>query len=878
MKNRIILLLFCLTSVLWSTNIKNFKIAITDKNLSEISYSDFEISPKLSEVSKISSTNALGCLILSELDATKYKVYINNKLIEDLFEECEFNFSLNAIFFSLRNFLEPGLNSITVIYESGEKKTWSIEVEKKEEKIELSYHKQVTSGKGWKKNIAISPDGRFMAYIVEANNYNSINIYNIETDNTNIIIENEKKVEFGKINKDKENNYSFAPCWSRDGSYLYFISNNSGFFELYKTKINHDGMSEKVTQLTKMNSYLCNITASSINDAVYFVSNKTGKMAIYKATDVEDVNNSSEFTHNIIQISPEDENSYFAPSISMDDSKLAFCSFKKSGTTSVIIYNLDNMQIESQIEDDSFDCLFPSWSPNNNIIAYYRGKSLIIENMEEEELIISSNCRTSSYAVKPFWDPIGNALYFISNDTNNSIIKKEIDFDSMKIIKSNTILNDKYYANNYEVAITPDKTNIFRSSFQSNYEIWMYSSKKKVSTKSTIVFATAPNTLIKYWDSYKGEYIPLALQPELNNKFASIEMDNLNAGAHRFQINSKEYTQKLFNSSKLLENNDIKESIYSLKYGLCSTFIPTLGQHLSSNISKRKFFTYSLLGLSTLAAGSAYYAETLLDTYEEKNDMKSLINARDDYSYFSSLATGFVIGSISTYLINSFDGFFSKKNVQTKFQPLHYKNFMDVTSDLPITREIYSKRLNNKGELKLLVDSPNVDVSLIDMQNNVEKYGKTNLVFNTNTFFTITDLDKGKYTLKLVGKQGNVNKETVYIEPNQVSYKISRMEQKLFDSTKYKLKCSIPGLMQFKRGNKIKAYSIIGFESISLISALIFQSKASDSYSKYNDSKNTEEILQYRSDYIKYSNLRNNFIFVFSLNYVYGYIDSIVGE
>ena len=853
------------------------KLMITDEELSKLEYSDFDLELEENETIDVSSNNVVVCIQFITIDPEEYTIYLNDTQIEDFYDDCYIDFERAAAFFALRDILHAGLNELSV-YSLSEKrqKKWTLNIPEMEHVVDYSIHKQITYGRGWKRGFTVSPDGNLIAFVVTDNDYNAIMVYNITDKQTRTIIENETEVKWGNFAVDDESNYSFAPCWSRDGAYLFYVSNNTGHFELYRAEIDSNGDRLNQSQLTQYNSYLCNLTYSNLDDVIYFVSNKSGKMAIYSGVNAESAKDTLEFQTDIVRITPEDNGSYFSPAISYDDKVMAYCKRQSEEDVSIILYDLINKKVTNEISDNSFDCVFPSWSPSSDLVSFYQGDRLYLyDTNSDEQLKIASNVRRPEYPVSPCWGPAGNALYYISTDTNNSIRKISLDLENFSKKKEETLLNDKYYANNYEVGITPDRNTLIRACFQKNHEIWLYESENKGPKEYSIMgFKSNYNSLVSVWDKSKKSFLPVALYPKISNNNAFIEMENLSTGAYRFKVAEKEFNQRLFNTNELIDYSPGVDRAYSVKHGLLSTFLPSSGQYFSKNYEKNKFFFYSFWGMAALTAGSYYYSDYLYDDYEKQTEMKGLVEARDQYDMMSSLTTGLLIGTISNYLLNVYDGVTSTVNKQNEYRELHAKNFHDVTSNLPIERDIYGKILGKTGELKILTEKPNLKVSLIDEKGNETYYGKTSLVFDNKTYFTIADLEEGNYTLITEDNFGNKSDESISIDKNEVKYKCLRSDKR--NNTKFTsyLKKAVPGYTQFKRDEDIKAYSIISLTATSLLGAAYCQIASEVKYSNYKESTDVAECLENRSSYIRNGNLRNTFLLSFSLSYLYGYIDS----
>ncbi len=851
-------------------------ISVANKNLSELRSGDFKYSVDEGETISVESNNVAIAIYFESFDPTKYYLFINERKIEGFFEDCEFDFSKRLAIYSIKELLQEGLNELKVYSNDGTSRSWFIDIEEAINIADYSAHKQVTHGRGWKLNPAVSPDGNLVAYKVASEEYNAIKIYNIETDENYIVVENEKKISFGEIDEE-EHYYSTAPCWSRDGATLFYVSNNSGYSEIYRADIDRKGYASNHKRITSFNSYLGSIVASSTMDRIYFTCNKDGAMAIYQGNNAENASDSFEFMESVKRISPADENIYYAPVISTDDTYIAFCMNDSEKKTSIEIYELDGLSYVESISDRNNNCFFPSWSTAGNLLAYYCRKELRCFNVDSnKDFLVASRVRIpQDWAVKPTWAPNTNTIFYITDDVNTAIHMVQINYDKSKAGEDIILLSDKYNANNYEIAVTPDMHYMIRCSFQTNYELWLdTSSLTPVETASVVAFKSNYNTMLKMWDKYDKVYSPLALYPEIDNQHAYMEKEGLQAGSYQFVLGDKEINSKLFSDFETIEHETGTDKPYSIKYGLYSAALPSLGQYSSSNLEKSSFFRYTFWGLAALTAGSFYYADQLHTDYEEQTSMDDTIEARDKYTMVSSIASGLLIGTIGNYLLNVFDATASQRNKQSEFRELHDRNFHQVTSKLPVNRRIYSKKLQQTGELKILTKEPNLKVSLVDSKGKRTDYGTTNLIFDKDTYFTISELEAGNYTLRSEDSRGNDYQDKVTIEKNRVSYACLKHGAGKSGGFSNFLQNMVPGYIQYKRDEQVKAYTIIGFTALSLIGAAYCHFAAENSYSDYKDATTASDVVEHRGDYVKYSNLRNTFLLSFSITYLYGYLDS----
>ena len=870
---RIMLLSVLLSSIIFLLAKDILWISESEKGFASLTFKDFSRQIETGETIDARSDNIAVAIHIDSFDQTDYYFFMNGSKIRNFFDECRYDFTNKVVFYSIRDLLQEGVNDFQVYYPDGTNHSWYIRIDKANT---LSYdsHKQITSGRGWKMNPAISPNDNLVAYTVSGESYNAINVFNLETEKTFRIVENKKNRVIGEI--DEEHYYSSAPCWSCDGTKLFYVSNHSGNNEIYRADVSYEGDVSNHTQMTEFNSYIGSIVSSPSQDAIYFLSKKDGTMAVYRGIQAEAASGSRDFMKGVERISPDDGGVYFSPAISRNDQYIAFCRNDSHSKTSINIYSLNDLRLIKEISAPIGNVIYPSWSSENDLLAYYYRKELRVFNLNSEsDFAVCTQVRIpQGWSVKPFWARNRDAIYYIADDKNSAIHLVEMNQEGNGIENDYVVLDDKRNANNYEVVVTADVRNMIRCSFQEGYDLWLDSSKGPgKNTESIAAFRADNNSMVKVWNKYDKKFSLLALCPEVYMKNAYLEKEGLKAGNHRFMIGDRNFNSNLVSDFKTFESSSVEKRNFSLKYGLYSAILPSYGQYSSKNLEKSNFFRYSFWGLAALTAGSFYYADQLHSDYQEQTEIKNTIETRDQYMMVSSIASGLLIGTVANYLLNVIDATTSERNVIQEYREQHDRNFHQVNSKLPTNRYIYAKKLSQKGELKILTRIPNMKLSLIDANGNMTDYGRTSLIFDRDTYFTVADLEPGNYILVSEDTKGNRYQDPVVIERNKVNYTTLKYDDDNGDFGYY-LRNMIPGYVQLKRNEKTKAATIIGFTAASLLGAAYCHVMAENSYSEYQDAKTASDATEYRGDYVKYSNLRSTFFVTFSISYLYGLLDS----
>ena len=325
---------------------------------------------------------------------------------------------------------------------------------------------QLTNSSGWKKNIRLSPNDEMVAFELINKNISAIKIINFQ-DPENPITVLESKRELNNFAFEKF--YSFAPCWSIDSRFLYFLSNKSGNFEVYRAKVDFSGNPEEIVQLTELNSNLSDLILSPDNTKMFFVLFDNEKCILYNIENPNQISSKKEFMKKLKPFKIEKDGTMFSPVVSDNGKYLVYCYQNIRIHSCIRVIDLGSEYKIDTIEFENTDCLYPTWSPVSTLFSFYGGHNIYKKEIGDNVIRkVSTKYLLPEWAVKPLWDKSSLLLYYISNDKNQSI--KVIDFDQGKIFD---ILNTRHFTNNIELDITTDSKRLVYTSFQSgNCEIW----------------------------------------------------------------------------------------------------------------------------------------------------------------------------------------------------------------------------------------------------------------------------------------------------------------------------------------------------------------------------------------------------------------------
>lgn len=881
----IIISLFVFNYLIAGVISPNLRYVQTDKEIWELDPTDFDRIIEENEIPDMDFGNLSVCIEFNtKINFTNLKLYINNKEIEDLSIMGSYSQIKNIYMLNIKNFIIDGKNTIEVYYRDSEgdqeEKKWCFNVGTAIVS-KLSEPFQLTEGEGWKRMFSLSPDGRFVAYVLEGD-LNAIKLYDLENKKEQIVISSKKPQEkFGEKSRN-DKFYSFAPCWSRDGSYLFFISTKTGFFELYRAKISFNGEVSNIIQLTDYKAYTTSPVISPIDDKLFFISNKDGIMRLYYTENAEVLQGKNQFMGSVKSFTKENITA-FSPSISSNGKYIAYCKQESDIgdiKVTIVIKSIKKRYLISEIEFPKKDCLYPSWSPENTIVSFYSGNSIYIKDVISESNIVkvASNCRMPPYVLKPFW--YGKAIYFVSDDTNQSLKKVVInfkDFDKSYVVD---LLNDRHYRDNMEIGVTNNLKYIIYNSFVTGtWQLWAIS-QNLGDDRTLAEFILPSQTKIKYFDRKDEKYKLIGYAPFLANKNAVLEKENMLVGFHRFTIDKKNkqvYTNP--NKAVKLTLDRKKKSSINLSKGLYSTFIPGLGQGKSYQKHKGNYFFFSLLGLASLGAGSYYLQNQYYDKYNDSDNLIDIDENRRQYCIYSSLTNGFLIGGSLIYALNVFDALFSKPNIPKSDKKRLTETYRNIKSSIPQKRQMYGEKNTGTGELKIFSSTPYTQIKLRNSKTMEEAfYGTTGYTTDENTYFTIKNITPGNYTLICEKNFMKPYKEQVKIDEFKVNYSIVKMETNAKLQFKKFVLYSIPGYSQIKRREYIKGYTIAGLCVGTLGGVLISQLAAQNAYNDYNNANNINSIFETKSEYYSNMSYRNSFLVMFGLCFLYNLYDAYTGE
>ena len=305
----VIFLTVCFQFFLGDIISPEIKYSNSDKSKYDVTATDFTKSQDVGEIIDIEGGRVLLMIkFLSKISSSSLKFYLNDKRISNLFTKGHYDPVNKTFIIDLSKEIRNGKNELEINYAQ---KTGTKEIKKWEfylssiqpgEDFSKRLPKQLTSGPGWKRNFSISPDGRLVAYIVSGTTENSINIYNFENGKEENVITSKKKKKFG-VKTDEEKFYSFKPHWSRDGSFLFFISTESGYHEIYRAKISYTGkVVGQKKQLTDFRAYTSDLFLSTKIDRMLFISDKAdkaGEIALYSIEGAENIESPVDFEKNL---------------------------------------------------------------------------------------------------------------------------------------------------------------------------------------------------------------------------------------------------------------------------------------------------------------------------------------------------------------------------------------------------------------------------------------------------------------------------------------------------------------------------------------------------------------------------------------------------
>ena len=213
---------------------------------------------------------------------------------------------------------------------------------------------------------------------------------------------------------------AFYPSISPDGQTIYFVSKQSGGFEIYSMDINGGGL----TRLTKNIGSLYAPELSPDGERIVFANNGNG-LWLMKPDG-----------RNPHPISDRDD---IDPTWSPDGSMIAFAS-SRAGARQLFVVNADGSNVR-QVTNLDFMGGRSTWSPDGTKLAFYRGPAgdhnIYIINMDGTGLAQLTNGGDN---LGPSWSPDGNWIAFTSfRDGNNEIYIMHPDGTGLTRLTNNSI-------------------------------------------------------------------------------------------------------------------------------------------------------------------------------------------------------------------------------------------------------------------------------------------------------------------------------------------------------------------------------------------------------------------------------------------------------
>jgi Tol biopolymer transport system component len=777
-----------------------------------------------------------------------------------------------------------GRNSIDIAYdEPGQRsnRNWSFYVTRLNF-FNLEDPIPVTQVRGDKKNMVVSPDGRLVAYILEDMNKTSIMLLNLETREELDVITSQTDRARRPDHEDKF--YSYAPCWSRDGHYLFFISTKDGNPQIYRIAVDYHGNVDRksMLQLTDSKDYVTNLVYSPFEERLYFSRITDGWLRLYQVDEAIYTSSSDEFSK-AKRLVTNDSRHEYTPDISFNGDYLAFCHEARDSDSKIEIIDRATHNIVDTIAIPGGDTLYPSWSPKTNLLAFFSGNSIYVYNVDKRgnPMRIASDRRLSTYIQKPVWDIDGNHIHFIKNDNNYSINRCKLDFSKLQNSRSYAYVDSQSNRDNREIAITPDLKNILYISTQGGvFNIWTMQ-RKGARGESIAHFDTHANSTLSWINPIDREQKLLGYSPLIKHAQATYEIERVGVGPQSFIINGDKqvlttdpYSPSLLEYKGLdLEQPGYSKSVYY-------SIFPGWGQRKNHEYGKSKFFFRSLLGLAAVGAGTYLLEENAYDKYDNAKTMKDIDQYRTETVTYESYRKGIITTASLLYLMSIVDAAFS----QPKISPDRYEAYQNAYSQRKTMnqryRQIYGKELNGLAELKIITNQPETDVYLEDRYGTETYYGRINYDFDNNVHFTITNLEPGSYTI--LGKNNRYRPTTtsVELEPYLVQYSTLEFQKSSTNFFVRTLNVTVPSYYQFNNKQELKGGAILGLTAVAMIGALICNQNANNEYENYdsfNNYNNLAQLRDHKDSYIRNLSYRNTFLGLLGMTYLYNLYDVLGG-
>jgi Tol biopolymer transport system component len=210
------------------------------------------------------------------------------------------------------------------------------------------------------------------------------------------------------------------PVWSRDGRYLYFLSDRGGSMNLWRAPI--DELSGKVVgqiepaTLPSANSQHISFSADG-RTLVYVETNRRENtwQVPFDPVAARVTGEAVQLTHGIRR--------YSQPDLSSDELLLAFVSVAEA-QEDLFVINPDGSGLR-QLTNDSAQDRIPRWSPDSRQIAFLSNRSGKYEiwkvNQDGSGLEQLSDVPGED-VINPVWSPEGQRLLYKASDVNSFII------------------------------------------------------------------------------------------------------------------------------------------------------------------------------------------------------------------------------------------------------------------------------------------------------------------------------------------------------------------------------------------------------------------------------------------------------------------------
>lgn len=232
---------------------------------------------------------------------------------------------------------------------------------------------------------AWSPDGRWLAFISGRDSpQGELYIMNVATHETRQITHNRRN--------------EFGPQWSPDSQEVVFTQNDNGYFHLHTLRIDSGATRQLSGQAadfqpawSRDGSYLAYVSFSGISVTAYVVDSRSSRT---------------------LSISPK-EGAYYTPSWSPDDRQIAFAWRRSQSSIAVVNWRDGSVRTLTDGVDNTYA---PSWSPDGHWIAFASGgvwnDSLYRTDADGQNLRLLATAEKIKDS--PVWSPDSKRLLFVS--------------------------------------------------------------------------------------------------------------------------------------------------------------------------------------------------------------------------------------------------------------------------------------------------------------------------------------------------------------------------------------------------------------------------------------------------------------------------------